>query len=106
MNPLDDLFDVAGAPDDDGIALMAELVGAVTWLRRGAMPGLTVWDAMEHALRLRSGTEVDWHETDPFRTALQSAINEPAAPLAHVFDDALRWWLAATCDVFNDGIEW
>jgi hypothetical protein len=105
MNPLDDLHDAEGAPADNGIALMTELVAAVSWLRRGAMPGLTVWDAIEQALRWRSGTDADWREPDPLRAALQVAIVSPYS-LSGVLAEAIRSWLAATSQWFNDGIDW
>ena len=76
MNPLDDLLDYEEEGVDDGIALVTELVGAVTWLRRGAMPGIDVWDAVEQALLWRSGTEADWSAPDPLRAALLVAAAE------------------------------
>jgi hypothetical protein len=106
MTPLDDLLDAEVAPADNGLALMTELVAAVSWLRRGAMPGLTVWDAIEQALRWRSGTEQRWGERDPLRTALEAAAAEPHASLTHVLDDALRLWLAASSEFFNEDIAW
>lgn len=106
MSPLDDLLDVASAPDDDGITLMAELVAAVTWLRRGAMPGLTIWDAIERALCGRSRTEADWHEPDPLRAALQVAMTDDNTPLPHLLGNAVRSWLAATSQSFNEGANW
>lgn len=105
MTPLDDLLDAEEAPADNGIALMTELVAAVSWLRRGAMPGLTVWDAIEQALRWRSGTDADWRKPDPVRAALQVAIVSPQA-VADVLAEAIRSWLAATSQSFNDGVVW
>ena len=105
MNPLDDLLDHEEAPADNGIALMAELVAAVTWFRRGAMPGITVWDAIEQAMRWRSGTDADWSEPDRLRAALQIAIARPQV-LADVVAEAIRSWLAATSQAFNEGIDW
>jgi hypothetical protein len=106
MSPLDDLLDSEGAPVDDGIALMTELVAAVTWLRRGAMPGLTIWDAIEQALRWRSGMEADWSTPDPLRVALKVTSIEQGVPLDHQLANAIRLWLAATSHSFNDGIDW
>jgi hypothetical protein len=105
MTPLNDLLDAEDAPTDNGIVLMTELVAAVTWLQRGAMPGLTVWDAIEQALRWRSGTDADWREPDPLRAALQIAIVNPRA-LSDVLAEAIRSWLTATSQSFNDGIAW
>jgi hypothetical protein len=101
MNPLDDLLDEKDAHADDGLAPMTELVAAVTWLRRGAMPGLTVWDAIEQALRWRSGTDADWREPDPLRAALQIAIVNPEA-LSDVLAEAIRSWVIAMRSAFNE----
>jgi hypothetical protein len=106
MNPLDDLLDADGAPVDDGIALMAELVAAVTWLRRGAMPGLTIWDAIERAQCWRSRTDADWHQPDPLRAALQVTMTHHNTPLPHLLGNAVRSWLAATSQSFNEGANW
>ena len=106
MTPLDDLLDAEEAPADNGIALMTELVAAVTWLQRGAMPGLTVSDAIEQALRWRSGTDVDWREPDPLRAALRVAVADQGASMTRVLSDALRGWLAATAQSFNDAVAW
>jgi hypothetical protein len=106
MNPLDDLLDAEGAPVDDGIMLMTELVAAVSWLRRGAMPGITVWDVVEQALRWRSGMETDWNEPDPLRAALQVTVTDHNTPLPHLLSDAVRSWLAATSQSFNEGANW
>lgn len=96
MNPLDDLLDSEGGPVDNGVALMTELVAAVAWLRRDAMPGLTIWDAIEQALRWRSGTEADWRAPDPLRAALKVASIEQGVPLERQLAEAIRLWLAAT----------
>lgn len=104
MNPLEDLLDAEDAPADNGIALVTELAAAVTWLRRGAMPGLTVWDAIEQALR--SGTEADWRAPDPLRAALQATVVDQRALMAHLLADAIRLWLARTSHLFNDDIAW
>jgi hypothetical protein len=106
MNPSDDLLDAEDAPTDDGITLMTELVAAVTWLRRGAITGLTVWDAIEQALRWQSETTTDWREPDPLRAALRIAIAETRSPVAHVLEAALRSWLNATSQSFNDSVAW
>ena len=106
MNPIEDLLEADGAPIDDGIALIADLVAAVTWLRRGAMPGITIWDAVEQALRWRSGAEADWSEPDPLRAALRNALADAGAPMAQLLSEALRVWLDATAWSFNGGVGW
>jgi hypothetical protein len=106
MSPLDDLLGSDGVPGGDGIALMTELVAAVSWLRRGATPCLTIWDVIDQAVRWRSQTTVDWSEPDPLRSALQIAIADTSEPVAQVLDNALRSWLSATSQSFNDNVAW
>jgi hypothetical protein len=107
MNPLDDLLDSCHAPADDGIALMTELVAAVNWLRRGAMPGLTIWEAFERALRRSEGGERKWSDPDPFRTALRGLVETPSiAPSQVVMAARLRSWLDSTSVTFNSASPW
>jgi hypothetical protein len=107
MSPLDDLLDAEHAPADSGIALMTELVVAVTWLRRGAMPGLTIWSALDQAIRLDSHSAHDWGAADPLRAALQLVVNEPSGPLIEQrLDAAIRGWVGATATIYNEGVEW
>jgi hypothetical protein len=107
MNPLDDLLESEPAPADDGVALVTELVVAVTWLRRGAMPGLTIWSALDQAIRLDWHTAHDWAATDPLRGALQLVVNEPSGPsVEQRLDTAIRGWLGATATIYNEGYEW
>lgn len=107
MGPIDDLLDSGGAPTDDGIALLAELVAAVAWLRRGAMPGLTVWDAIEQALQRHREQDDDWNDADPLRSALfvtlASSVGQPAAD---ALDHAIRAWLDTTSVMFNQSAPW
>ncbi len=106
MNPLDDLLDPTGVPADDGIALMAELVAAVTWLRRGAMPGLTIWDAMAQAACCSTGSELPWAAADPIRSSLVLLLNESEVAAELPLGRALRVWLWATASSFNEGAPW
>jgi hypothetical protein len=106
MSPIDDLLDSYGAPADDGIVLMTELIAAVSWLRRDAMPCLTIWDEIDEALRWQSKTTADWREPDPLRRALQIAIADTRSPVASVLEAALRSWLTATSQSFNDDVAW
>jgi hypothetical protein len=69
MNALDDLLPPT-MPDDGG-ELLTQLVAAVDFLRRGASPGLTVWDAMEQALRIFGNFEADWLDPDPLMRAIR-----------------------------------
>jgi hypothetical protein len=106
MSPPDDLLDSDGVAAGDGIALMTDLVAAVSWLRRGAMPSLTIWDAIDQALRWQSETTAGWSEPDPLRSALKIAIADTRLPVARLLDAALRSWLAATTQSLNDSVAW
>ena len=107
MSPLDDLLPPTTGVADDGIELFTELITAVAWLRRGAMPGLTVWDAIEEALRWRAGREPDWNEADLLGSALLRTLNEsPDLLAAAVLAKALRDWLNARATIFNEGHPW
>jgi hypothetical protein len=106
MNPIDDVLHDADTPIDDGVVILSQLSAAVSWLRRGAIPGLTVWDAMEQALRWRQGAETDWTEADPLRAALRTAVAEQGVPVANLLGDAIRHWLAATAGLYNDAVGW
>jgi hypothetical protein len=66
----------------------------------------SVWDVFERALRWHSEGEADWSGPDPLRTAFQVAVADLRVPVALVFGDALRVWLAATAQSFNDGFDW
>ena len=57
---------------DEGGTWLCDLVAAVDHLRRGLRPGITVWDAIEEALRWHTpttdesdGTEPAWGGPDP-----------------------------------------
>jgi hypothetical protein len=107
MNPQDDLLDAAEAPADDGIALMTELVAAVTWLRRGAMPDLTVWDACEQALRTENCADLRSDDNDPLRSALLGALMAASEEIiARTLDRIIQRWLDATSLAFNESTPW
>ena len=105
MSPLDDL--IAGDARDDGIDLFNQLATAVGWLRRGAMPGLKMWDAIEQALRWQLSIEPDWNEPDPLRSVLFVTLMSTGDRSAEsVIAFALRGWLDATAATFNEGTPW
>jgi hypothetical protein len=70
------------------------------------MPCLTVWDAIDQALRWQSETTADWSEPDPLRAALQVAMVDTSLPVAHTLEAALRSWLSATSQSFNESVAW
>jgi hypothetical protein len=107
MSPLDDLLDEADAPIDDGVALLFELAAAVSWLRRGAMPGLTVWDAIEQAIGGHLQILRDWGSEDPLRNLLGYAVQlNTTSQFSAVTSRALRSWLDATRTTFNESVAW
>lgn len=104
--------------DDDGpgyVEVLAEggmwlldLVAAVDHLRRGHRPGFTVWDALEEALRwtLPPGdNEEPWSSPDPLRDTLRQFLDD-AAPTAERVQTAVRRWVTAMADRYNDGHHW
>lgn len=106
MSPLDDLIPSDTGVADDGIDLFTELIAAVAWLRRGAMPGLTMWDAIEKALRFQANAAMDWHNADPLRTSLQKVLDGRSSPVDQCIAAAFRVWLDATASLFNETIPW
>jgi len=104
-----------------------DVVSAVDYLSQGHRPGLTVYDAMEEALRwhvsaLMTGDDeraaagergpLPWDDPDALRTALeQLALHQPAAgdegsALASAFHRALAHWVRQMADQYNDGRDW
>ncbi len=104
MNPVNDLIpatDIAG----DGLALFGSLVVAVRFLRRGSRPTLTVWGAIDEALRWHSNREVDWEARDPLAISLGHLLStEP--DVSDGLTAALGRWLDAASMGYNDGATW
>ena len=104
MNPTDDLTpatDIAG----DGLALFESLVIAVRFLRRGPRPTLTVWGAIDEALRWYSHREIDWDARDPLAISLSHLIStEP--DVADGLTSAIDRWLDAASILYNDDATW
>jgi hypothetical protein len=111
-----------GAVDDGAVWL--EVVSAVDYLTAAHRPGLTVWDALDEAIRWwtaelldprdgfpsRRAVELPWHDPDPLRSTIEVLLGavpaaEPAdaTALGDVFTSALMAWLAVMADEFNDG---
>jgi hypothetical protein len=103
---LGDLIGDDDAMGDDGLALMTELVAAITWLRRGAMPGLTVWQAIEMAVRDAELLRVDLDEPDPLRQVLLGLFRNHVEPASALLAQSLSRWVGATRDIFNEGLSW
>lgn len=103
------------------------VVSAVDYLSHGHRPGLTIYDALEEALRwhvssviagddehaaaVESG-HLPWDDPDALRTALeQLALHSPPADdeqstSAFAFHSALAYWVRHMADQYNDGCRW
>jgi hypothetical protein len=115
---------VTGQGGDHG-AVWLEVVSGVDYLAGAHRPGLTVWDALDEAIRSwtaefldpRGGfpqpraVEVPWADPDPLRSTIERLLAAVPAPdsfggvgLADAFSDALAAWLERMADEFNDGM--
>jgi hypothetical protein len=108
---------------DDG-AVWLEVVAAVDYLAAVHRPGLTVWGALDEAVRWwtaelldpcdgftgRRVVELPWNDRDPLRSAIEGLLSSvpsadtPAADsLGDAFAASLAAWLVVMADEFNDG---
>jgi hypothetical protein len=104
-----------------------DVVSAVDYLSRGHRHGLTVYDAVEEALRWHTATliagaddafaaaaaaELPWDDPDPLRTALEHfVLHHPPAiddetTTPHTIHTALKVWVDRMADQYNDGRQW
>lgn len=104
-----------------------DVVSAVDYLSRGHRPGLTVYDALEEALRWHSAwpvafhdeeslpseaTKLPWDDPDPLRTAVQQlvAANPPSAvqdaTISTAVHHSLASWVRHMSATFNDDRQW
>lgn len=103
---------------------LIELVAAVDFLRRGDRHGLTVWDAIEEAVRLWVAervsaidgvpdpdfAELGWADATALARALGRMLDvldrEPPVPAAVAMQQAIRRWLDLMASVHIDGRSW
>jgi hypothetical protein len=95
----------------DGGAWLLDLVAAVDHLRRGHRPDLTVWDALEEALRWSHPDPGDsdslWDRPDPLSGTLYTfLITRTDRPVAVELQAALRRWVTVMGERYNDGHHW
>jgi hypothetical protein len=104
-----------------------DVVSAVDYLSRGHRTGMTVYDALEEALRWHIGAlvagddeyrtvvergELPWDDPDALRTALEQLVlhNPPAddeqSTTAYAFHCALAHWVRQMADQYNDSHTW
>ena len=122
----DDLFraEKDGPMSEDlteGGSHLLDLVAAVDFLRRGDRHGLTVWDALEEALRWWTAEQASavagvsdpeladlvWGDSDPLRSSLThllAATDTVATDVA--IQQAVRRWAATMSSLYNDGAPW
>lgn len=94
---------IDGDDPADGGTWLLDLVAAVDHLRRGVRPGLTVWDAIEEALR---AGEPDWDDPDPLRSTLTDLLSRTPRSIDVELQVAIRRWVLAAAERFNDGHHW
>lgn len=92
----------------EGGTWLLDLVAAVDHLRRGHRPGLTVWDALEEALRWSTTAhdESVWDAPDPLASTLRRSLEQAAGPAAVILQTAVRRWVTVMADRYNDGHHW
>lgn len=103
-----------------------DVISAVAYLARGPRPGLTVYGALEEALRwhtaalitgiddglaARAIAQLPWDDPDPLRTALDGLVaHQPAAAGGMTSDQTVHRALGAWADQmaaeYNDGHRW
>jgi len=127
MTDHDRLFDPDDADLEDltsGGSVLCDLIAAVDFVRRGDRHGLTVYDAIEEALRwwvaervsLIDGVadpeiaDLAWGDPDPLRTALArllvtTSTDEPVH-ISVAIHRALRHWNQLMSSLHNDDRPW
>lgn len=106
MTPLDDL-EPNHEPLEDAGGLLLQLVAAVDYFGRGPRPGFTVWDAIEEALRWHTNIDQDWTVLDPLLRAIRLTFpGGGTATAADTFNAAIRRWVKATANAYNESFPW
>lgn len=96
----------------EGGGWLCDLVAAVDFVRRGARPDLTVWDAFEEALRWHLAAvaggdgEPPWDEPDPLGSTLSTFMAAGLPETSAQVQRAVRRWVTAMAAVHNDGCHW
>ena len=111
-------------PGTDHGEVWLDVVSAVDYLAETHRPGLTVWDALDEALRWwtaecldphegfprRAAPELPWNDPDPLRSNVErllTAVPPAEMPGGHTLAEALgavlAAWVEAMADEFNDG---
>lgn len=96
---------------------LLDLIAAVDHLRRGYRPNLTIWDALEEALRSTNPSQHDdggggdtdetiWMHPDPLAATLRHTLDTAEQPIAERFQQAIRHWVTINADHHNNGHYW
>jgi hypothetical protein len=98
----------------EGGTWLLDLVAAVDYLGRGFRCGLTVWDAIEEALRWAdpgddSGRDGDVDVADALRAAIEHLLDAgdlEVGGVAASLQKAIRRWASCMADRYNNGHTW
>ena len=101
-----DTTEAHGEPLAEGGTWLLDVVAAVDHLRRGARPGLTVWDAVAEALSWTGFDEGTDGDDDPLASALARLLERSGGTTAAHLQIALRCWVGVMADRYNDGHYW
>lgn len=95
-------------PLAEGGTWLLDLVAAVDHLRRGHRPSLTVWDALEEALRWATSNDDDpaWDSPDPLAATLRQLLGQSDTPVADRMQGSVRRWVTAMAVRYNNGQHW
>jgi hypothetical protein len=103
---LQHLDDNGGEALAEGGTWLLDLVAAVDHLRRGARPGITVWDAIGEAIRW-TVDESTHAAPDPAAVAIHPALTYTAVyGEAEMLQMAIRRWVVGMSDRYNDSHHW
>lgn len=93
---------------DEGCTWLLDLVAAVDHLRRGARPGITVWDAIGEAVRWNAGEPPDAAagDADPPAVVMSFPLADLTRGEAVVLQASIRRWVLVMADRYNDGHHW
>ena len=127
-HPLDQALEADDSETTEDLALggtwLLDLVSAVDFLRRGDRHGLTVWDALEEAVRwwvaervsLIDGVpdpdiaDLAWGDPDPLRTALRRLLAastiDDTVTIDIALQQAVRRWVTTMAERYNDDQPW
>lgn len=90
----------------EGGTWLLDLVAAVDYLRRGIRPNITVWDALDEALRwLLTEIDVSPEIPDEIAVAIVDAVASNADSMITI-QTAIRRWVLTMADRYNDGHHW